>query len=170
VDQYLFPILLFAHVFGAIVTFGPSFVFPFLARQSQAMPQGGHFAAVFGETIERRLIIPGAIVQGLTGIGLAWILAARGVDLSTAPFRWLLLGIFLYVIAIGYAILVQDKAAKRLVEITAGMSGPPPAGAPAGPPPELLEAAGKLRRGGMILTLLLISIVFLMVVKPTIGG
>jgi predicted integral membrane protein DUF2269 len=169
VDQYLFPILLFAHVFGAIVTFGPSFIFPFLARQSRAMPQGGHFAAVFGETIERRLIIPGAIVQGLTGVGLVGILSARGVDLSSAPFRWLLLGIFLYVIAIGYAILVQAKGAARMVELTKGLSGPPPAGAPSGPPPELVATAAKLQRGGMILSLLLIAIVFLMVVKPTIG-
>ena len=43
-DQYLFPILLFAHVFGAIVTFGPSFVFPFLARQSRAT-QFSHVAS-----------------------------------------------------------------------------------------------------------------------------
>jgi hypothetical protein len=169
VDQYLFPILLFAHVFGAIATFGPSFIFPFLARQSRAMPQGGHFAAVFGETIERRLIIPGAIIQGITGLGLVIILAGRGVDFSSAPFRWLALGIVLYLIAIGFAIFVQAKAAERLVEITKGMTGPPPAGAPAGPPPELIETAGKLQRGGMILTVLLLAIVFLMVVKPSIG-
>lgn len=168
-DQYLFPILLYAHVLGAIITFGPSFVFPILARQSQRMPQGGHFAAVLGETIERRIVIPGAIVQGLTGLGLAIILASRGVDLSIPAFRWLGIGIVLYLIAIGYAILVQDKAAQRLVEITKGMAGPPPAGAPAGPPPELVATAAKLQRGGMILTVLLVSIVFFMVVKPTIG-
>jgi hypothetical protein len=169
VDQYLFPILLYAHVLGAIITFGPSFVFPLIARQSRAMPQGGHFAAVLGATIERRIIIPGAIVQGITGLGLAIILASRGVDFSSAPFRWLAIGIVLYLIAVGYAIFVQDKAAERLVEITKGMAGGPPAGAPAGPPPELIETAGKLQRGGMILTVLLVSIVFFMVVKPTLG-
>ena len=168
-DQYLFPILLYAHVLGAIITFGPSFIFPLLARQSQRMPQGGHFAAVLGHTIESRIVIPGAIVQGLTGLGLAVILASRGVDLSIPPFRWLAVGIVLYLIAIGYAIIVQDKEAKRLVEITRGMAGPPPAGAPAGPPPELVATAAKLQRGGMILTVLLVSIVFFMVVKPTIG-
>lgn len=168
-DQYLFPILLYAHVLGAIITFGPSFIFPLLARQSQRMPQGGHFGAVLGETIERRIVIPGAIVQGLTGLGLAVILASRGVDLSKPAFRWLAIGIVLYLIAIGYAIFVQDKAAQRMVEITKGMSGPPPAGAPAGPPPELVATAARLQRGGMILTVLLVTIVFCMVVKPTIG-
>lgn len=168
-DQYLFPILLYAHVLGAIITFGPSFVFPVLGSQTRRMPQGGHFAAVLGATIERRIIIPGAILQGFTGLGLVIILVGRGVDLSSAPFRWLAVGIVLYLIAIGYAILVQDKAAERLVEITKGMSGPPPAGAPAGPPPELIAAAAKLQRGGMILTVLLVSIVFFMVVKPTLG-
>jgi hypothetical protein len=169
VDQYLFPILLYAHVLGAIIVFGPSFVFPLLASQSRRMPQGGHFAAVLGHTIESRIVIPGAIVQGLTGLGLAVILASRGVDLTQPAFRWLALGIVLYLIAISYAILVQDKAAVQLVEITKGMSGPPPAGAPAGPPPELVATAGKLQRGGMILTVLVVSIVFCMVVKPTIG-
>jgi hypothetical protein len=169
VDQYLFPILLYAHVLGAIITFGPSFVFPILARQSRLMPQGGHFAAVLGEFIERRIIIPGAIVQGLTGLGLAIILAGRGVDFASAPFRWLAVGIVLYLIAIGYAIFVQAKLAERMVEITKGMAGPPPAGAAGGPPPELIETAGKLQRGGMILTVLLVSIVFFMVVKPTLG-
>lgn len=168
-DQFLFPILLYAHVLGAIITFGPSFVFPLIASQTRRMPQGGHFAAVLGATIERRIIIPGAILQGLTGVGLAIILASRGVDFSGPAFRWLGLGIVLYLIAIGYAIFVQDKAAERMVEITKGMSGPPPAGAPAGPPPELLATGAKLQRGGMILTVLLVSIVFLMVVKPTLG-
>ncbi len=168
-DQYLFPILLYAHVLGAISTFGPSFVFPLLARQSQRMPQGGHFAAVLGDIIERRIIIPGAIVQGITGVGLAIILAGRGVDFSSAPFRWLAVGIVLYLIAVGYAIFVQAKLAERMVEITKGMSGPPPAGAPAGPPPELIETAAKLQRGGMVLTVLLVTIVFFMVVKPTLG-
>jgi hypothetical protein len=169
VDQALFSILLFAHVFGAIVTFGPSFVFPVLGRQSRAMPQGGHFAAVLGHTIESRIIIPGAIVQGITGVGLVIILSSRGVDLSSAAYRWLAVGVVLYLIAIGFAIFVQDKVAARLVEITRGMSGPPPAGAPAGPPPELLETAAKLQRGGMILTVLLLGIVFFMVVKPALG-
>ncbi len=168
-DQALFSILLFAHVFGAIVTFGPSFIFPVLARQSQKMPQGGHFGAVLAETIESRIIIPGAIVQGITGIGLVIILSSRGVDFSSAAYRWLAVGVVLYLIAIGFAIFVQDKSAKRMVEITRGMSGPPPAGAPGGPPPELLETAAKLQRGGMILTVLLVSIVFFMVVKPTLG-
>jgi hypothetical protein len=168
-DQSLFSILLFAHVLGAIVTFGPSFIFPLMARQSQRMPQGGHFAAVLGSTIERRIIIPGAIVQGFTGLGLVIILNSRGVDFSSVAYRWLALGIVLYLIAVGYAILVQDKAAERMVEITSHMSGPPPAGAPAGPPPELVATAARLQRGGMILTVLLVSIVFCMVVKPTLG-
>ena len=41
------------------------------------------------------------------------------------------------------------------------------AGAPAGPPPEIAELGKKLAQGGMILTVLIVSIVILMVTKPT---
>ena len=63
----LLALFLFLHVFGAIVVFGPSFAFPFIASQVQKTPQHGHFAAVVIEVIERRLIIPGAIVQASPG-------------------------------------------------------------------------------------------------------
>ena len=79
------------------------------------------------------------------------------------------IAIVLYVIAIGYAIVVQRPAAMRMVQLTGAMSGPPPAGAPAGPPPEIVATGKKLQQGGMLLTVLLVLIVLLMVVKPTIA-
>ena len=48
----------------------------------------------------------------------------------------------------------------RLVELTKN------AARSRGPLPELLALTKKLQRGGMILALLIVSIVFLMVVKP----
>ena len=47
-----------------------------------------------------------------------------------------------------------------MVELTKTPPGPE------GPSPELLATAKRLQRGGMILALLIVSIVFLMVVKP----
>ncbi len=161
----MLQLFLFLHVLGAIAVFGPTFAFPLISRQAGAAPQHGHFAAVVMDLIERRIVIPGAIVQGITGVALILII---GADLSTAAYRWLIAAIVLYLIAVGYAILVQAPAAAKMVELTAGgpPAGAPPAGAPAGPPPEIAATAQKLSRGGMLLTVLIVLIVALMVTKP----
>ena len=110
-------------------------------------------------------MIPGAVVQGITGVGLILIL---GADLTSPSYRWLIGGIILYLIAILYAAFVQAPAAEHMVHLTRGgpPPGPPPAGAPAGPPPEVLATARKLQRGGMLLSVLIVAIVILMVTKP----
>lgn len=163
----MLQLFLFLHVLGAIAVFGPTFVFPMIASATQRAPQHGHFAAELAHTIESKVVIPGAIVQGLTGLSLIVII---GLDVTSSPWRWLLIAVPLYLVAILYAIFVQGPAAKRMVELTGAMSGPPPAGAPAGPPPELLANGKKLQRGGMFLTVLIVAIVLLMVTKPILGS
>ncbi|HEV8698301.1 MAG TPA: DUF2269 family protein [Candidatus Limnocylindrales bacterium] len=168
-QPYLLPIFLYAHVLGAIITFGPAFSSPIIAGQARRMPQSGHFAAVLGQVIQSRIMIPGAIVQGITGVGLILIM---GVDLTSSPWRWLVVAIVLYLITITFAIAVQRPSIARMVELTRGMAGaaggPPPSDAPAGPPPELVATAARLQRGGTLMALLILVIVFLMVVKPAI--
>ena len=160
----MFQLFLFLHVMGAIAVFGPTFVFPIIASQVQKAPQHGHFAAVLAEFIERRLVLPGAVIQGITGVGLILI---TGRDLTASANRWLLAGIILYLIAIGFAAMVQAKNAEKMVHLTANMPpGPPPAGAPAGPPPEIAATGRKLAQGGQLLTVLIVLIVVLMVTKP----
>ena len=153
----MFQLLLFLHVMGAIIVFGPSFAFPLIAGQARKAPQHSHFAALVTDVIERKIIIPGAIVQGITGVLL--ILVANR-DLTIAANRWLLAAIVLYLIAIVFAVAVQAPAAAKMVELTKTPPGPE------GPSPELLANAKKLQRGGMFLALLVVVIVFLMVVKP----
>jgi len=161
----LLAVFLFLHVMGAIVVFGPTFIFPIITSQARRSPQNFPFAATLSEYIERRIVIPGAIVQGITGVALIIIL---GADLTSAAYRWLVGGIILYLIAIGFAILVQAKNAERMVHLMNSMPpGPPPAGAPAGPPPEIAELGKKLQQGGMLLSVLVVLIVILMVTKPT---
>src|SRR5690349_10819515 len=127
----LLALFLFLHVMGAIAVFGPTFVFPIIASQAQKAPQHGAFAAVVSEFIERRIVIPGAIVQGITGLALILILGAN--PFADQAWHWLLLGIALYLVAIGFAITVQARNAEKMVHLTSNMPpGPPPAGAPAG--------------------------------------
>ncbi len=161
----MLQLFLFLHVLGAIAVFGPTFAFPLISGQAGKAPQHGHFAAVVMDLIERRIVVPGAIVQGITGVGLILIL---GPDLTSPAWRWLIAGIVLYLIAVIYAILVQAPAAEKMVQLTAGgpPAGAPPAGAPAGPPPEIAATAQRLQRGGMFLTVMIVLIVALMVVKP----
>jgi hypothetical protein len=161
----MLQLFLFLHVLGAIAVFGPTFAFPLISRQAAGAPQHGHFAAVVVDLIERRIVIPGAIVQGITGVALILIL---GADLGSAAYRWLIAGIVLYLIAVTFAVAVQAPAAARMVALTAGgpPAGTPPTAAPAGPPPEIVATARRLQQGGIFLTVLIVLIVALMVVKP----
>jgi len=163
----LAELFLFAHVLGAIAVFGPTFIFPMIASAARRSPQHGHFAAELAERIETKLVIPGAIVQGLTGLGL---IATLGLDITSAQWRYLAPAIVLYLIAVVFAVFVQAPAAERMVALTGAMTGPPPAGAPAGPPPEIVATGKQLQQGGMLLTVLIVVIVLLMVTKPTIGS
>jgi uncharacterized membrane protein len=161
----MFQLFLLLHVLGAIVVFGPIFLFPVIARQGQASPQNAPFALALSEFIQRRIVIPGAIVQGITGVALILI---SGRDLTSPANRWLIGAIILYAIAITFATTVQARDAQRMVHLTSGgpPPGPPAASAPPGPPPEIAALGKKLQRGGMLLTTLVVLIVILMVTKP----
>ena len=110
-------------------------------------------------------MLPGAVVQGITGLILIGILGVN--PLTDSAYHWLIPGIALYVVAVLFAFLVQAKNAEKMVELTSHMPpGPPPAGAPAGPPPEIAALGKKLQQGGMFLSLLIVLIVIFMVTKP----
>jgi len=119
-------------------------------------PQYGNFNARQIEAISMRIVYPLAIFQGVTGV-----LIILSVDYPVMTSPWLLLGITLYIIALVYSFAVQRVAVHRLIELT---STPPAPGSP--PNPEIPATVKRIQRGGMILGLLVISIVFLMVVKP----
>src|SRR3954468_18302600 len=106
----MLQLFLFLHVMGAIAVFGPTFAFPVIARHASQEPQHGHFAAVVSDAIERRIVIPGAIVQGITGVALILII---GANLTLPAYRWLIAGIVLYLVAVLYAVFVQAPAATR---------------------------------------------------------
>lgn len=164
----LFSVLLFAHVLGAIIAFGPTFSFPIIGRMGGGERIHANFATRVSATLSRVQVLPLAIVQGITGVAL---IVTGNVDLLKST--WLLVAIVLYLIAIGYAIFVQTPTVHRVIAMTSGgpLSGAPadaPAGGPGagGPPPELMALVKRVQRGGMLLAVLVVSIVFLMVTKP----
>ena len=158
---WLFPYLLFLHVLGAIVAFGPTFAFPFIGAMGGGEPQHANFATRVSSTLTGRLVFPIGITLPITG---AAMILVRGMNLADRAYWWLGLAIVLYVIAYGYSFFFQRKLVARVIEITAS----PPAPGASGPPPELPPLVARIQRGGMLTSVLLVTIIFLMVVKPTI--
>jgi hypothetical protein len=158
---WLFPWLLFLHVLGAIVAFGPTFAFALIGAAGGAEPQHANFATRVSHTISSRIVLPIGITLPITGLAM---MAVRNINPFDRPNWWLAVAIVLYLIAYGYSFFVQRKHVERVIELS---SAPPPPGA-AGPPPELVALVGRIQRAGMMLGILLVAIVFLMVVKPMI--
>lgn len=158
---WLFPWLLFLHVLGAIVAFGPTFSFSLIGAMGGAEPQHANFATRISHAISSRRVVPVGITLPITGLA---IIAVRGINPFDRPFWWLALAIVLYLIAYGYGFFVQRHLVERIVQMT---SSPPPPGA-SGPPPELMALIRRVQRGGIGMGILIVTIVFLMVVKPQI--
>ena len=145
------------HVTGAVIAFGPIFVFPIVGVLATRHPAHLPFALELNHIIGGRLVLPVALTMPVSGIGL---LFSAHVDFFKTPY--LVIAIVLYVIAMGLAIGVQLPGGKRLVQLT---TEPMPE---AGPPPEVVKLVARARVVGIILTLLVLVIIFLMIVKP--GG
>jgi uncharacterized membrane protein len=158
---WTFPYLLFLHVLGAIVAFGPTFAFRFIGEMGGAEREHGNFAIRVSNTLAHRLVFPIGITLPITGVAMMLVRGINPLDRAT---WWLAVAIVLYVIAYGYSYFFQSKLIRRVIEMT---SAPPPPGA-SGPPPELQALVARIQRGGMITGVLLVAIIFLMVVKPTI--
>ena len=167
-DQGLVSLFLFLHVGAAIIAFGPTFVFPLIGSMSGKEPMHGNFGLRLSEMMEDRLVIPFALSMPVTGLLMVWF---AHFDLTNRAFYWIDIAIVLYIIAMVIAIGLQRPNVQRLVAMTSrppatAPASPGPGAAPAGPPPEFLAGVAASRRNGMILTVLLVAIVFLMVVKP----
>jgi hypothetical protein len=171
-------IVLFLHVFGAILAFGPTYAYSIIGAAGGREPMHANFATRVSDRIGTTLVYPLAIVQGITGLLLIWL---ASIDLTKS--LWLVIAIVLYIGALAFAFTIQRNAVHHLIEVTtipaggpppggppAGApAGPPPggppAGAPAGPPPGVAEAVRKVQMGGMGLGITIAVIVFLMVTK-----
>ena len=152
----LFPYILFLHVLGAILAFGPPMAYAIMGSMAGKEPQHANFSTRQVDAIGMRLVYPLAIFQGVTGV---LIILSISYPVFSSP--WLLLGITLYAITLGYALFPQRTAVHHLIELT---STPPAPGSP--PSPEIAATVKRIQRGGIFLSVMIVVIVFLMVVKP----
>ena len=179
--EWLGTLFLYLHISGALIAFGPTIAFPFLAARAAKEPMHGNFTLRATEWLTEKIVEPGAIFVFLMGVGL---ILTKGYSLVDD--LWVTTAIVLFIIAFAYANLVQLPTVRKMVALTSGpapvvvdapqageqpaMAGPgTPAAAgagPAGPPPEFVALAAKAELGGKITTALLFIIIALMVVKP----
>ena len=161
--DWVFLILLFLHVGGAIVAFGPTFAFPILGPMAGKEPPHVNFALRFQKRVATTLVIPLALFQGVTGLLLIW---KTGINLLGTD--WLLVAIVLYVIALVLSIGFGLPTINKLIEATSAPTPSPPPGSPppSGPPPHIAALVQRGRRIGYSQTALIVAIVFLMVTKP----
>jgi len=156
-------ILLFLHIGGAILAFGPTFAFPILGPMAGKEPQHVNFALRFQRKVATTLIVPLALFQGVTGVLLIWAASINLLDNY-----WLIVSIVLYVIALVLSIGFGLPTIRKLIEATSTPPPPPEPGDPPreGPPPHIAALVKRGRRIGYAQMALIVAIVFLMVTKP----
>lgn len=156
----LWQFFLFLHVLGAIAAFGPGFAAMIVGPMVAKEPQHGNFYARTQVATSKKLVTPVALSMAVTGV-LILVTIPGGYQGVVGSRLWLSVGILLYIVAIVFAFVWQARNGQKLVDLT---STPPAPGTP--PNPEIPATAAKLRIGGIVLTVLVVTIVFLMVTKP----
>ena len=160
--DWVLALLLFLHVAGAIVGFGPTYAFLILGPMAGAEPPHLNFGLRLQQRIATTLVVPLALFQGVTGLLLVW-----RIGFEVLSRGWLLLAIALYLAALAISFGVLLPALRTLIPAT---SGPPPAPAPgqppAGPPPHIVAVRDRAKMGGRINAILILLIVALMISGP----
>lgn len=162
-----FPFLLFLHVAGMVLAFGPTYAFGIyadLAEQDRAHIGFNNQARAM---VSRRFVVPGTIAMGITGVLL---IVAVGLPVFDPAFRWLQLGIALYLGAIAWNLLVTRRHQTRIAELAGGLAAARARGETVAPPPEMAARIKAVRRDGKVMGWIVLLIAFLMVVKPALTG
>ena len=159
--DWILAILLFLHVGGAVVGFGPTYAFLILGPMAGQEREHLNFALRLQQRVVTRLVVPLALFQGVTGLVLVW-----RVGFELLQRGWLLTAIVLYVVALAISFGILLPALRLLIPATSAPPPPAGGGAPGGPPPHIVAARDRARLGGMINAALILVIVFLMVIKP----
>jgi hypothetical protein len=159
-NETLVIILLIVHVFSAILAFGPTFAFPFIAMAARNEPMHANFAIRTIAKVSHVIVLPVAVSMLVSGLLMVWQLH---INLFATP--WLLTALAVYLVAMGLATGVMLPTEKKLIAMTDFLrTGQPPEG---GPPLAQITAAGKrMQITGMVLSLLILTMVVLMIWKP----
>lgn len=151
-----YSVLVAFHVIFVVAMLGVTFLFPFIGIRSRSTPQHAPFALGLVEFAQRRIVFPGAALVLLTGL---YAVDAGGFSWSDG---WIVASLALFIAIISISAFVTYPAVKvALAEVEKNVA------AGGGPPsPEFLAAGKKIRTLGPVLSVMMLTIVFLMETKP----
>jgi uncharacterized membrane protein len=153
-------VFLFLHILGAITAVGPTLSYALWLRLGERGSASERSFALRGISwVDSHLATPAFIAQAVTGIVLILLL-----EIDFFETAWLITGVSIYVVLTVFAIAVYAPVVKRQVAL-AGRLAAEPGDETAGR--EYAEVASRARTFGIVATVLVLVIVYLMVVKPT---
>jgi hypothetical protein len=152
----LFKVLLFLHLFGAIVGIGPTFAFGRIIILGSTSAGHGPFATRVVHALTRRMAIPLAAIVLFSGFGMI-----LEVPYDVFAAGWLLVSIILFLGGFGYSIVVQNPTLARIITLNGEL-----AKAGGEPSAELLRLRRRAAHGGIYLRTSATLILILMVFKP----
>ena len=146
--------LLTLHIFGVIAGLGVTFAFPFVGALARKPGAPVAWFLRLTELIATRWVevFAATVIPG-TGAGL---IITSHISPWRAENRWLLAAIILYTISFAFATLVQGRNTKKAIQMADAQQFGPEFGA-------LMK---RVAMGGQFLTVILVTIIILMVVKP----
>lgn len=152
--------VLFLHILGSILAFGTAMLaFPFIGAFAEKEPAHLNFSLRLSYALGRRAVTPLA----LTTFGLGIVLIVLS-DWDLFANEWLSISIVLFLVTVADAQLVTLPTVGRLVKLTsAGGDNASTSSI------EIERLVRKVRIGGTVSALLLVTITLLMVWKPGLG-
>jgi uncharacterized membrane protein len=144
VGDTAYNILLLLHILTAMAAFAPAFAHPFLSEQSKAMDSANQGKLLgFITANGRRIYAPALIITGLLGFGVAG-LSDKVYSMSQG---WLVAAFIVWIAMNGvlHALILPNE--RKWAD---GDN----------------SAEQKVRMGGMVITLLLLVMLYLMTFKP----
>ena len=151
----VYLLLKILHIFAAIVALGTNVTYGVWIGRAKREPASLPFALRGVKFLDDRIANPCYGLLVLTGFAMA------GVSKTPLTTPWILAAIALVVVVFTVAMFGFTPTLRRQIE-TLGRTG---AGSP-----EYLALAARVTRLGAILGVLVVTIVILMVVKPTLWG
>ncbi|MCC6381322.1 MAG: DUF2269 family protein [Dehalococcoidia bacterium] len=155
-DSY--RIQLFAHITVAVVGLGATFAYPFLQGFAERNGVGAaRFSLRFMNRLENILVIPGAILVFLFGLGLMFNEYTSFGGVSEEFPTWLGIAMAWYVAAFLVAVLVQRR---NVLDAIRMLEGVPDGGHF---PPSYRDVSRRIQMVGGLLGVSVIGIAFMMV-------
>lgn len=143
--------LVVIHVASAILLIAPSGAFAVLGKRASDPAKGGFHMLEAMLEIEHKYVLPGSVVQLVTGL---WLMVRLDLDQNLFDHLWLVISLVLFIALLGLSTAVDIPAIKRIV-----------AAAKAGnaPDPKDIKVSMVL---GPIFGIMFVIITFLMMIKP----